>query len=674
MARIVSYVLAAVLAFTRTASSDDPTCRNRTLSAFPDNSTITSFLADGPSRGSPAHIAYVDEIFAAMGQAEDRCNSTRRTSGARGENDSADISYELLGKPFFSYSTLTENWWLEAQFGLNNGKTLTNLFAAAPPRASEPPQVSASSGEYCSKWSSSSLPCSNASNQVNASAGSASARSTVSCKARCTDCNIWFNNLFFFSLLRSTVESKEDIVAAGACVRSGSDTADCREATVIGPKSAGAYQLNSSRWNASTSTCSSTEDRTEPWHWSMPADIFAAKMRKIQVAEVDVVPEPWLSQSKSGSNNGIYQHNYSQVPIPVLTREQARWSSPMLQCGRSHSEWVQILTAPIVARCGKRLISLGVCSKADPSTNLTMVGSSWVTIKLDKYKINQCGKSVSNDSSKDVFVNTARCKSLAMDCESLDNVLGRNAYGCKCLDGFFIDERKGKSDWHNCSNDERCFNGSKIAAYFPPLENPRNELSAGAQPRFSCSQCQPGCTKCVNLTPCTRSENPSLNISLLTITLITMLATVIISLIFHKYRNTILVQSSVPIFLHTLLIGALISYLEAVLLYFPLSNTVCKLQPWPRHIGFILVFGALLAKLWRIQILTRVPPGLVSVQYLDRRIMACLVALVGVMVVYLVVWTVVKPPTLILDTDDNTESFQICSYDWWRYTIHIGKA
>jgi hypothetical protein len=86
---------------------------------------------------------------------------------------------------------------------------------------------------------------------------------------------------------------------------------------------------------------------------------------------------------------------------------------------------------------------------------------------------------------------------------------------------------------------------------------------------------------------------------------VALCALMTIGLVVYMYVNRTyrVIQASSPTFLAIVALGAMVSYGGTFVSIWEPSVLYCSLYPWFKYIGFSLVFGALLVKTYRIQVI-----------------------------------------------------------------------
>ena len=104
------------------------------------------------------------------------------------------------------------------------------------------------------------------------------------------------------------------------------------------------------------------------------------------------------------------------------------------------------------------------------------------------------------------------------------------------------------------------------------------------------------------------------------------------------------VLRSTPVFLLLICVGGLVSF--AGVFASSTSNTVltCSISNWTQHIGFVLSFGSMILKSYRINIIFNSKPSQISV-ITNIGLLARLGVALLFVTIYLIIWTVFNLPT-----------------------------
>ncbi|THD22142.1 GPCR family 3 [Fasciola hepatica] len=160
---------------------------------------------------------------------------------------------------------------------------------------------------------------------------------------------------------------------------------------------------------------------------------------------------------------------------------------------------------------------------------------------------------------------------------SMDNYL------CACEDGYYVE------------NEENGFPA-------PYIRSKSAETTADAEPQFHCRACPVGCGgRCGNNMHCRVRLDLNLFRAIpLAVQSFCITACILIGIALCRLRKTRVVKSSNWLLLEILLVGAIFLYLIIVVMYFPASEVTCILSPWLRELGFAVMYGVLIVKIYRV--------------------------------------------------------------------------
>ncbi|CAE1238648.1 GPR158 [Acanthosepion pharaonis] len=209
-----------------------------------------------------------------------------------------------------------------------------------------------------------------------------------------------------------------------------------------------------------------------------------------------------------------------------------------------------------------------------------------VDIDLNKVQINQCAK----DGS--LFSNSHKCRLETTECVAVP-VIGkfkRGSYRCQCKPGYYFPTLNASHNY---------FNGTLVENQL--LERLRNG-STQADPlsdSFQCQPCRKGCPNCVSDQPCFVEYNILLRGIPLGIQSFCMTITIVLALVIFRLRKSKVICNSFWAMLELLLVGSLLLYSTVVIRYFEPTMLTCLLVPWFREVGFTIVYGVLILKMYR---------------------------------------------------------------------------
>lgn len=288
-----------------------------------------------------------------------------------------------------------------------------------------------------------------------------------------------------------------------------------------------------------------------------------------------------------------------------------------------------------------------------------------VDIDLNKVQINQCAK----DGS--LFSNSHKCRLETTECVAVP-VIGkfkRGSYRCQCKPGYYFPTLNASHNY---------FNGTLVENQL--LERLRNG-STQADPlsdSFQCQPCRKGCPNCVSDQPCFVEYSILLRGIPLGIQSFCMTITIVLALVIFRLRKSKVICNSFWAMLELLLVGSLLLYSTVVIRYFEPTMLTCLLVPWFREVGFTIVYGVLILKMYRL-LADFQSRKAHRVHVRDKDLLKYLLLMVIVILGYMAAWTAVN-----LDhVNDNVQlvtsgvtnpgglKYFICRAHWWDYVIEI---
>jgi len=84
------------------------------------------------------------------------------------------------------------------------------------------------------------------------------------------------------------------------------------------------------------------------------------------------------------------------------------------------------------------------------------------------------------------------------------------------------------------------------------------------------------------------------------ISAVSILLSILVSIFFFRYRGTKILKRSAPTFLQIACLGAILGAISCVAMIVDTTDASCHVSQWFGNIGFVLLFGALFIKTWRI--------------------------------------------------------------------------
>lgn len=328
------------------------------------------------------------------------------------------------------------------------------------------------------------------------------------------------------------------------------------------------------------------------------------------------------------------------------------WTSPYYDCGVTDA-WVVTFAVPFLGvRHNNSLIFRGVAT---------------VNIALNSLDINQC-------SDDDLFfAKSHRCNLQSAECEASQGLgFRRGSYRCRCREGFYVP-------------------GSPRASVTDPTEvtdlppgvatGEALENSATGEP-FRCLPCPARCGNACQEEgqACFVQYNMSWRSLALGLQSFCTTVTLVLMVIVFRLRKSKMFASAMWILLEVILVGALIIYQTIIIRYFEPTTTTCLIEPWFREIGFIVLYGAVLLKIYRIlaEFQTR-KAHRVCVR--DKDLLKYLLGFVLVVAGYMSAWTAVVMDNwerghsiLEVAVTPSSLRYLLCGALWWDYVTEFGEA
>ncbi|KAK9510613.1 hypothetical protein O3M35_005358 [Rhynocoris fuscipes] len=297
------------------------------------------------------------------------------------------------------------------------------------------------------------------------------------------------------------------------------------------------------------------------------------------------------------------------------------WTHPFWDC--AIGQWIFGYISPITDKSG-------------------LVG---VYYPLEKADLDQCDERLSS-----LFPNSPRCDPQTTKCEAETKGLG---FRCACLPGFSAlpfsnystrDEPQIFGEW-----------GPGDTSIYRCIPNCSSDSSCLAEPHFI------------------------LRAVVICVQILSMVFTIGTGIIIFKRRKCKPVAVGMWTILETLLLGILLLYASMVPLSFEPSMEICILLRWIRELGFIICYGAIILKLYRILMEFRTRKAHRWVVR-DKDLLKYLFGMVMVMFAYLAAWTATNInfveegfSIVALGVTDSGEYFQTCKPLWWDYVTQAGE-
>ncbi|BHF64506.1 hypothetical protein SprV_0200751100 [Sparganum proliferum] len=160
--------------------------------------------------------------------------------------------------------------------------------------------------------------------------------------------------------------------------------------------------------------------------------------------------------------------------------------------------------------------------------------------------------------------------------------------------------------------------------------------------RMSCKRCPPDCPNCTSAQPCAVEINMQLlrgiPLAMQTFSITTCL---FLGIVTFRVRRTRIFKAANWLFLELFLAGAILLYFTSIVMYFRPSDLVCILLPWLREIGFAMMYGVLIVKLYRV-LLSFQSRKAHRVHVRDKDLFKYLGCFIAVVAGYMVAWTAIN--------------------------------
>uniref|UniRef100_A0A669CZ24 G protein-coupled receptor 158 n=1 Tax=Oreochromis niloticus TaxID=8128 RepID=A0A669CZ24_ORENI len=324
----------------------------------------------------------------------------------------------------------------------------------------------------------------------------------------------------------------------------------------------------------------------------------------------------------SGSKSGTY----------LLDKNQIKWSAPYLECehGTFVPYWLLTLSAGFY----------GLKSNSAPEFR----GVVRVDVNLQDVDIDQC-------SNSGWFGGTHRCNLTSMECTPIvGHGFVLDKYKCQCRRGFYHPSRVPGPD-------EQYNNSTAV-----------------------CLPCREGCPYCRDDTPCLVQEDGALRLSVASFQGLCMMLDLASMVVVYHFRRNKSIRTSGLILLEAILFGALLLYFPVMILYFNPSVFRCILLRWVRLLGFAIMYGTIILKLYRVLKVFLSRTAQRTPYMTSWRVLRLLLVILLVVLWFLVAWTssVCQNPELsqaLIAAGLTPEGlqFSMCLLDRWDYMMAVAE-
>uniref|UniRef100_A0A1A8FK26 G protein-coupled receptor 158 n=1 Tax=Nothobranchius korthausae TaxID=1143690 RepID=A0A1A8FK26_9TELE len=362
-------------------------------------------------------------------------------------------------------------------------------------------------------------------------------------------------------------------------------------------------------------------------------------------------------QLKSRSSESSWFHDFSDGRRPhvhrrvpegprsvnhLLKKSQIKWSAPYLECehGTFVPHWLLTLSAGFY----------GLKNDSAPEFR----GVVRVDVNLQDVDIDQC-------SNSGWFAGTHRCNLTSMECTPIGGhgfVLDK--YKCQCRRGFYHPSRA-------------VLNGFKSTEQ----SSGRDEMSDVSS---KCLPCRDSCPYCQDDTPCLVHEDGALRLAVTSFQALCMVLDMASMFVVYHFRRNKSIRTSGLILLEAILFGVLLLYLPVMILYFNPSVFSCILLRWVRLLGFAILYGTVILKLYRVLMVFLSRTAQRTPYMTSWRVLHLLVVILLVVFWFLVAWTsaVCENPELsraLITVGLTSEGlqFSMCLLDRWDYMMAVAE-
>ncbi|XP_021920133.1 probable G-protein coupled receptor 158 isoform X3 [Zootermopsis nevadensis] len=269
--------------------------------------------------------------------------------------------------------------------------------------------------------------------------------------------------------------------------------------------------------------------------------------------------------------------------------------------------------------------------------------------------IHQC-----NESFNSVFGGGHKCDQETTECVPAKGLGVRRGYTCTCRAGYFS---------HDLDFAKRQLRADGIEATILPGDNTL----------YKCVPCPEGCDVCGRDSPCMARHDYLLRTVVLGVQILCMCVTVVLAIVVFTQRKCKTIASGMWTILETILLGIFILYSTVVVRFFDPSVEQCLLEPWCRELGFVICYGAIILKLYRILIEFRTRKAHRWVVR-DKDLLKYLLGMVLVVFGYMAAWTATNLnfiqenyDVITIGTTYEGLQFLACKALWWDYVTETGE-
>ncbi|CAG5897081.1 unnamed protein product [Menidia menidia] len=214
--------------------------------------------------------------------------------------------------------------------------------------------------------------------------------------------------------------------------------------------------------------------------------------------------------------------------------------------------------------------------------------------------------------------------------------------------------------------------------FYHPSRGPYRDESPDTSNR--CLPCREGCPFCQDDTPCLAQGDGVLRLAVASFQGLCMMLDLASMVVVYHFRRNKRIRTSGMILLEAILFGALLLYFPVMILYFNPSVFRCILLRWVRLLGFSIVYGTIILKLYRVLKVFLSRTAQRTPYMTSWRVLRLLAVILLVVLWFLVAWTsaVCQNPELnraLIAAGLTPEGlqFSMCLLDRWDYMMAVAE-
>ncbi|KAK1879303.1 putative G-protein coupled receptor 158, partial [Dissostichus eleginoides] len=275
-----------------------------------------------------------------------------------------------------------------------------------------------------------------------------------------------------------------------------------------------------------------------------------------------------------------------------------------------------------------------------------------VDVNLQDVDIDQC-------SNSGWFAGTHRCNLTSMECTP---IIGHgfvlDKYKCQCRRGFYHPSRVALNGFKSKEQGSNRDDSSEVSS--------------------KCLPCREGCPYCRDETPCLAQEDGALRLAVASFQGLCTLLDLAGMVVIYHFRRMKSIRTSGLILLEAILFGALLLYFPVMILFFQPSVFRCILLRWVRLLGFSVMYGTVILKLYRVLKVFLSRTAQRTPYMTSWRVLRLLIVILLVVLWFLVAWTSavcqnpeLSPALIAAGLTPEGLQFSMCLLDRWDYMMAV---